>query len=120
LLDRRTILSEGQERYIISAIASVPTGGSYTLNITIDKGWKFNLSCLTVTCEASCIQYFELIWQDQIVLRTWFDIEKTINFPESGAYVINYGETLKLIIYNLDEVSRYMSINLSGTLEKVE
>ena len=119
----KTLLGEGQSRYMAVAGDAVPAGGSYKLTITVSSEYKFTVAIIIVTCEASCIQRTDyglvVNGADTTYGRFYFDISKTIPYPELSTYVFDPGETFFIKVYNQDSEDRRMYITITGTLEKV-
>jgi len=119
----KTLLGEEQTRYMAVAGGSVPSGGAYKLTVTVSSEYKFTVAMIIVTCEASCIQKADyglvVDGEDRTYGRFYFDISKSIPYPELATYVFNPGETFFIKVYNQDSETRLMYITVNGTLEKV-
>lgn len=102
-----------------SSIDNLPAESSYELvTYTVPTGYKLTLASGQISCDGSLIQ--RMVMLPGIIGSLWYDLFSLINFGPTGAVVLDAGQILRIIVYNMDDVPRSIQVWLSGFLQKVE
>uniref|UniRef100_A0A6H1ZZX5 Uncharacterized protein n=1 Tax=viral metagenome TaxID=1070528 RepID=A0A6H1ZZX5_9ZZZZ len=115
----RSILAEGQNKYMIQDGLSLLPGASETLAFGPGVGWVLSVSMVTFKCEASCIQKATVLHNGVTFEYYYFDLNGSLIPNTNADFILTHGDVYEIIITNNDTVAREMYVTVYGTAERV-
>ena len=87
---------------------------------TVPIGYQLNVCGYRVIASIPFINIFTIFIDTTIIMNRVFDFDLNDNFPEGANLIIKGGETFKIVLFNMDEITQFFYAQVFGFTEQIE